>query len=513
MTELLKKTSDAHVASVAPASAAIHMLPTAPSNTGVVNRQDRFPQNLTRKLNIALGQNGTAYAVTSGSDNSYALPVGSRQLNNVIRQLAQNEEVKLRKADIGDINSSLQAQAEMSGVTREVWNRVAPILAGIEIDLGDEGHTRVRVTAGKVDIISQGSDTVFYRTAVTQPFVMPAEVGNIELLKKYVNADAVAATLLTAWMSFTLAHPKVSTTNYVILVLQGNEGSGKSALSKNVIQPLIDPCLVGVQMLPASERDLAVIAQNAHLLCFDNVREFKRSVADILCVASTGGAISSRQLFSDADQHVLHLHVAMVLNGIHSFIDQPDLAQRCLPIQLRPISKEKRKLEAELVREFQADAPAIFRGLLDLIAKVFIHLPTAKATSPERMMDFVLWLAAMEKAAGIPAGIYQAAYSEALNQGQRDSLQENTLASAVVEFAEHIDDFWTGTPSELLAKLNKSLSAGMQRSRDWPQNAIALSKRLVPLQASLQSQGIKLELHRGKHRKITITTERNSNEY
>jgi hypothetical protein len=492
-------------APVAPASATVLTLPTVPQNAGLASRQAKFPQNLVRTLGLILGQNGVAYAVTSGTGNPYALPVGSRQLNNVIRQLAQDEAVKLRKADINDINNSLQAQAEIAGITRNVWNRVAPVAGGVEIDLGDEKHTRLRVTAGKVDVVSHDSDTVFYRTAVTQRFVMPAEAGNIGLLKKYVNADAASALLLTAWLSFTLAHPKVSTTNYVILVLQGNEGSGKSALSKNVIQQLIDPCLVGVQMLPTNERDLAVIAQNAHLLCFDNVREFKRSVADILCVASTGGAISSRQLFTDADQHVLQLHVAMVLNGIHSFIDQPDLAQRCLPIHLRPIPKNQRKLEAELVREFQADAPAIFRGLLDLIAQVFTYLPTAKATHPERMMDFVLWLAAMEEAAGIPAGTYQSAYSEALNQGQRDGLQENALASAIVEFAEHIDDFWTGTPSDLLIKLNKSVSAGTLRSRDWPQNAIALSKRLVPLQASLQSQGIKVELHRGKFRTITIS--------
>lgn len=492
-------------APVASASATILALPTASPVGRLVTQKERFPQNLPLKLGLILGQNGTAYAVTTGMGNPYALPVGSRQLNNVIREIAQSEDFKLRKPELNEINSSLQARAEMAGIARDVWNRVAPINGGIEIDLGDDKHTRVKVTAGKVEIISSGSGSIFYRSAGAKPFVMPAETGNIDLLRKYVNADAVSITLFTAWLSYTLAHPKVSTTNYVVLVLQGNQGSGKSSLCKNVIQPLVDPSAIGVQILPTNIRDLAVIAQHAHMLCFDNVRGFKQAVADMLCVASTGGALSARQLFSDADQHVLRLHVAMVLNGIHSFIDQPDLAQRCLPIHLLPLQESKRKSEIVFVNEFQADAPVIFRGLLDLIAEVLVHLPDAKPSSPERMLDFVHWLTAMEKAAKIPAGIYQSAYSDVLRQGQGESLQENALAAAIVEFSDNVDDFWSGTPSDLLAKLNQRTGREIQRSHDWPQTPIALSKRLISLQAGLLSQGISVELHRGKYRTITIS--------
>lgn len=503
--------NDAPVAPDDSTTATILALPTASTAGRLAVQKDRFPQNLPQKLGLVLAQNGIAYAVAGGMGNPYALPVGGKQLNNVIREIALSEDFKLRKAELSEINSSLQARAEMAGIARDVWNRVAPISGGIEIDLGDDKHTRVKVTAGKVEILSSGSESVFFRSNGSKPFVMPAETGNHRLLRKYVNADAVSITLLTAWLSYTLAHPKITTTNYVVLVLQGNQGSGKSSLCKNVIQPLVDPSMVGVQMLPTNSRDLAVIAQHAHLLCFDNVREFKQSISDMLCVASTGGALNARQLFSDADQSVLRLHVAMVLNGIHSFIDQPDLAQRCLPIQLLPLPENKRKSEADFVRDFQADAPAIFRGLLELIADVLMHLPTSKASSPERMLDFVLWLAAMETAANAPEGAFQSVYSDALRRGQGESLQENALASAIVAFAENVDDFWSGTPSELLDKLNKHTGRGTQRSQDWPQTPIALSKRLTPLVASLQTQGITVTFHRGKQRTIKIQTEENNN--
>jgi hypothetical protein len=506
---------DAPDASDAPtAPAKILLFPTASIGNEPVAGLDRFPSNLPRKLGLVLGQTGHAYAVMAGSGNPFALPVGSRQLNNIIHELGRSEGVKHRKGDAKDINSFLQAQAEIAGITKDVFYRVAPISGGIEIDLGDDAHTRARITAGKVEKITRGSEALFYRTQASAPMVMPASVGNVNLLKKYLNMDAISTTLFIAWLSYTLAHPKVSTSKFVILVLQGNQGSGKTSLCNNIILRLIDPSLIGVQVLPGNAKDLAIAAQNAHVLCYDNVREFKQSMSDMLCIAATGGALTGRQLYSDADQHVVRLHVALVLNGLHSFIDQPDLAQRCLPIQLQPLPEDKRKSETELVREFEADAPVILRGLLDLIADVFKHLPTVEVTNPERMIDFVRWLAAMEKAAGISSGIYQPAYSDALNQGQLDSILDNALAATVTEFAQRqACNVWSGTPGELFNKLNELATSSTQRSREWPPNPIALSKRLVPLKASLLTQGITVEIHRGKHRKITITTEGKNHAY
>ena len=120
------------------------------------------------------------------------------------------------------------------------------------------------------------------------------------------------------------------------------------------------------------------------------------------------------------------------------------------------------------------------------------------------MIDFVHWLAAMEKVDGAPPGAYQESYSHALRQAQLDSLLDNSLAAAVIDLMGDMDE-WSGTPAELLNKLNWVATQGSQRTRQWPQNAIALSKRLQPLQVGLRSQGIEVEFDRGKYRKITIT--------
>ena len=495
---------DAPVAPLSPVTQTLPAVIEASGATGRITKDENF-QNSPSTGQIFLSQSGHAFAETADARNRLVLAVGSRQLNLLIGEDRRKQGLKARPNDLKEVNDALQAYAEQAGIVHDVWYRVAPIPGGIEIDLGDVSHTRIRITAGKVEVVSAGSETRFYRTAMSAPMKMPAEIGDLKLLYKYVNLHPMSRTVFIAWLAYTLAHPKLASSKYVILVLNGHQGSGKSVLCRLILW-LLDPNMAGIQMLPRNGKDLAIASQNAHVLCYDNMRDVKADMADHLCVAATGGTLSCRQLFTDADQHVTHLHVALVLNGIHSFVNQPDLDQRCLKLELLAIPEGNRKSEAQLLADFQADLPAIQRGLFDLIAEVFKYLPSATVTYPERMYDFSKWLAAIEMVDGVQAGVYQEAYSYLLNEGQRDTLLDNLLAAAILDFAEtqFDDDAWSGTPSDLLTELSKFVSQSSQRSRDWPDNPIALSKRLVPLRAALMTQGVIVELKRGKHRTITI---------
>lgn len=465
-----------------------------------------LPYNLHNDIRLIRTPSGKPYAVIRVHGKRCALPIRSKKLNAILSELARHTGRSLQKPDLAELNDALEAHAEQYGDVIDVCLRVAPIHGGIEVDLGDELHTRVRITAGKVELIEAGSDVVFFRTANTQAMAMPAEKGDWQLLKKYLNVHATDALLLVAWITYTLAHPKTPSSKFPILVLQGNEGSGKTSLCRNIIIRIIDPSALGVQVFPQNPKDLAIAGLNAHVLCFDNLRSFKASMADMLCIAATGGTISNRQLYTDAEQQAIRLHVALVLNGIHSFIDTPDLSQRCLPIHLIAMDKSKRKSEEELTKELEADLPSIMRGLFDLIASIFAHLPNVEITHPERMIDFVTWLGAMERVDNIPAGIYQGLYSEVLQQGQLDTLMDNPLAAAIITFMDEFKgDVWSDTPSELLTALSSGLCRGTLFSREWPQNAIALSKRISGLQAGLLSQGIRIELSRGKQRMVTLS--------
>ena len=455
---------------------------------------------------LVLGKSGDAYIKINDQGNPYLLCVGSKKGDHFIRQIAKKRNIRLTARDLKEINEQLKAYAETELKSVDIYLRIAPYQNGIEIDLGDEGHTIVRITPGKTELVSYGSETLFYRSNATLPFVKPAKKGNLNKLKRYLkNIRPELQVLLIGWISYTLAHPKNSATNYVILALIGGQGTGKSFTCK-LISRLIDPSKVGLQIMQKNPTDLVVAAQNAHVLFYDNIREISETMSDTLCICATGGYLTKRQLYTDNEQSISHLHAALVLNGIFEFITQGDLAQRALIIHLTEMDESNRRSEKDLESELEQDLPEILQGLFELIADIFGYLPDAKVIHPERMIDFSHWLAAMEMVHGAPPGAYQSIYSECLNEAQLNSLLENPLASAMYKFADSLNKPWEGRPSDLLHELNSVATRSDMRSADWPKSPESLSKRLKALGGPLKPQGVFIEFTRGKHRKISINT-------
>jgi hypothetical protein len=456
------------------------------------------PHYLLDGTECVRGHDGHAYIVVNVNGKLLGLRVGSRAAHQFIRS---RSDAVLKRSELQEIDYLAQSFAESFGRLVHVWVRVAQFPGGVEIDLSDDQLPRVRITAAGVQEVHE-SETVFYRPAQMRALPRPAASGSLEQLYPYLPSDDASRGLLLAWLTYTIAHPKAQENKFVILALTGSQGSGKTLLSK-LVQRVTDPSVVSVQVLPNTAKDIAIALQNAHVVFYDNLRSFPPHIADALCIAATGGVISSRQLYTDADQQLVPLHGAVVLNGLHHFIDQPDLAQRCLRIHLPEIHGDKRRSEQAMEAEFLAAYPAIMRSLYDLTAKIFAALPTAEVTHEHRMYDFARWLAAMGDVLG--HHFLQEMFSRQQAEGQRDALQENVLSAAVLQFAEALEEEWSDTPSALWKALSDMVGPQVARSRDWPQNAIALSKRLTPMQVALRSQGVKLSFSRDTERKVTIS--------
>lgn len=409
----------------------------------------------------------------------------------------------LRPHELREVMECLIAYTPLSPHEFPVWNRVALIDGGIEIDMCDETHRRIRVTPGRVEIVPH-SPVYFFRPTTARPFVVPDEDGDFSLLDPYLNMKKNVRILLKGWIGYVLAHAKVSSASIPLLVLNGDQGSGKSFTCR-LVQTLIDPSTVGLRTFPNSPRDLAIAAQQSHLLMFDNVRTIRPAMSDALCIAATGGSLATRRLYTDSEMVAHQLHVAVILNGITEFVDQQDLAQRCVPIALEPMQEGAIRSESVLLRQFQADLARIFAGLLRHIASVMEQLPLVEPDKPERLIDFSHWLAAMERVDGVPDGVYQAEYSAALDEGMRNSLLEHPVAAAVFDLIDKNPAGWSGTSSDLLKILNRLVEHEAGYPPDWPKSSIALAKQLRSLEAGLRRQGVKVRWHRSKTRMVTIT--------
>ena len=461
-----------------------------------------LPSALGDDIQLILGVTGTPYLHRSGPQQQPVLKLGSPECNGELRRrLAEHGKVPKQK-ELQELTDCLAAHAELVNDRRDVWYRVAPAEGGCEIDLGDSAMTRVTIRDGEIATHTQGSMTLFYRTPHMRPLPIPEPPGDLERLRRYLNLNAADFRLVVAWISYTLCHAKAATSKFPILVLHGVQGSGKSWACR-VIQALIDPSEILLQSFPRNEQDLAIAAQYGHVLIYDNLRSLSTAMSDKLCIASTGGTFATRKLFSDSGLVVLRLQAALVLNGIVSFVEQPDLAQRCLPVTLEPLEGARLRDEAAMVSEFEADLPYIFQGLLDLIARVLRHLPTAEVVHPERMLDFVRWLAAMEVAYGVEPGVYQLQYGDALNEAMRESLESVPLAVAVLSFMEGKNK-WSDTPRALYLELEDRIDRRTSWSRDWPSNETAMGKQLRTLQAALLRQGLAITFPRRRERTIVI---------
>ena len=451
----------------------------------------------------------TTYAADRTTRNPTVYRIGSPGFMSVIKQRTYLKlpGLVLKDEHLQEAMGYVGALATLKGKLASVWQRVAKTEHGIEIDVGDEAQTRISVEPGKVAVLTEGSQVLFERNPNFLPFAMPAAIGNLNKLLPYLNLTDVEKWLLIAWVSYTLAHPKIPTTNYVFLVLRGDRGSGKSTMSNITLGSLVGPSATGVQAFPGSAVDLAIAVQNSHVVFYDNLRKLTPTQADNLCRCATGASLSTRMLYTNGGEFIHTLHGAMVLNGIHPFIDQADLAQRCLTLTLLPLPASGRTTEQQLRATFQRDLPIIFRGLLDLIADILKYLPDVNAMYPERMLEFCNWLAAMEKALDLTEGELQRAYSGNLIGAMQDTLQDNPLAEAAIQFAQQQgQNSWTGTPRDLLLVLGQLVPKQIITTAEWPQNEISLSRRLNQLKSQLSGAGVEVIIgRRSKQRRISVT--------
>ena len=434
------------------------------------------------------------------------LLIKSPECDAFIRSQLRAKGQMAKERDLKDINDELISMAQDIGEALDLYVRVAPMSSGgIEIDLHDGQGTTVCIDAAGVQVTEKTSATMFLHPSTMLPLPRPALAGDYMLMRRYVQLDALTFTLYIGWVTYTIAHPKLDHTKYVFLVFKGTQGSGKSFASKHT-QKLVDPSTTGAQTLPKDARGLAIMTQLAHLLVVDNLRDITPAMSDALCIAATGGTLAWRQLYSDDAQKNLFLHGAILFNGIHPFIGQSDFADRCLVLHLDAMVASKRRSEAELAEQFEQDYPVILGALYDLISKIFRHLPNVKVESPSRMVDFCRWLAAMELAIGCPAGSLLDEYDQSIRDMQLESLQDNPLAAAILQFAESMTDtVWQGTPAEFYRQLELLVAFTFRKSAGWPVDAPVMSKRLRGLQAPLLSQGVQIELSRGKDRQVTVT--------
>ena len=288
---------------------------------------------------------------------------------------------------------------------------------------------------------------------------------------------------------------------YPILLVHGEQGSAKSTTAR-ILRELIDPSAAPLRTLPRSERDLMISAKNAWIIAFDNLSGVKPWLSDALCRLSTGGGFSTRGLHTDSDEVIFDAERPMLMNGIDNIANRQDLASRSLVINLPRIPANKRKLEHDLWREFNAMKPRILGSILDTISFILRNIQNVHLDSYPRMADFAKWVMAAEPTLPWETGKFVNYYQANQKESAFSAFESDNVAMAIKKFVEDKNE-WEGTATELKDEL-ESYKAYEEYTIDksWPKMPNYLSNRIKRIADSLRSIGIEVEQKRKNYGKV-----------
>jgi|Deesub1362B_J571_1020462.scaffolds.fasta_scaffold00148_102 hypothetical protein len=344
--------------------------------------------------------------------------------------------------------------------------RIAGNEKEIYYDLGDENWDIIKITPEGWEI-KPHNNIIFERFNVTLPAIKPAENGNINLIWKYCYIkEGDKLLFIVAIISFLIPgipHP--------ILVVYGREGRAKTFTCK-VVRRLIDKLSIDFQRFPKNERDAAIIFSSRWVIALDNVSNIPDWLSDFLCRAVTGEGFETRELYTDKDTVPFSYRRCIIINGIAIPALKPDAIDRCLFFEGEIISEDKRKEEAQLWREFEKDAPYIFRAMLDTIPKAMSILPEVRAELKRlpRMADFCVWGEAIARALGYSPFEFYNSYMSRIRDQKIEAVEKTIIGELLLKYMKN-EDKWEGEPSELFAELRDLANAlGLKK---FPKNTSA----------------------------------------
>jgi hypothetical protein len=388
----------------------------------------------------------------------------------------------MSKTAVNHAIDDFERRAICSTITRDVHVRVAGHDDEIYIDLCNDDWQAVRVTNAGWRVVDS-PPVRFRRTDAMLPLPLPGRNGKIETLKLFLNATTSDFALTVAFLLAAL-RPRGP---YPVLILYGIQGSAKTNFLRKV-RSLVDPHFVSTSALPASGRDLFIAAHNRHLQTFENVSELSGKMSDSLCRLATGGGLSVRTLFRDADETHFRGTRPIAFEGISNVVTRPDLQDRAIITQLEPLAGYE--TEQKLDPEFERQRPGIFGALLTMLARGLEMLPTTKLISPPRMADFAHW--------AVACGVtdFEATYAANRQNAINVMLSHDDLAKAVRATVTE-KGWFAGTMQNLLDIVGPV--TGIKSTKK-------LSNELRRLEVPLQTVGVHVifEQRTAEHRPFRI---------
>ncbi|MFZ4580390.1 MAG: bifunctional DNA primase/polymerase [Myxococcota bacterium] len=489
--------SDRHIADLCTVLA--RYLPTDAADPGGVEPNKREPGQHTRLLRLTqplcdvfCTPEGKCFADVRRNGHRETMPIRCDTFKHWLVGTYYDSTGEAPSAEARErVLCTYEAAAHRGGALHTVFLRVASHGGALYLDLGDNSWRAVEVDADGWRVVD-APPVRFRRSRPMLALPTPTRNGSLDDLRPFLNTASEADWILAvAWLLAALrpAGP------FPVLVLSGEQGTAKSSAAR-FLRGLVDPNSAPVRCVPREDRDMAIAADNIHILAFDNVSSLPAWLSDALCRLATGGGVAVRALYTGRDEEVFEAQRPIILNGIPDFVSRGDLASRAVRLCLEPIPEDRRRPESDLLPEFEAVRPGILGALLDAVAVGLGRLPTMQRPARlPRLADFALWVQACEPGLW-PEGDFGHAFDGNHADAVAATLEADPVAQVALTLGRREDDGWTGTASEFLS-IAKGMNPGAFDGRHTP-TPRDLSERLRRAAPLLRESGVAVIRDRSK---------------
>lgn len=385
--------------------------------------------------------------------------------------------------------NTLSAEAVYEGEKHETAKRIGHSSDAVWVDLCDNARQIIRIDKGGWNFVDdQDCPIRFLRPKGMEALPVPMRAGSLDGLRDLLSVSADGLKIVE---SFILGAFMPAPGGFPILVASGEQGSGKSFGSRT-IRSLVDPARLLLRNAPKNENDLGAALNSGYMLAFDNISKLTESLSDWLCSLATGGGLAKRQLYTDADEHVVTGRRPVLLNGINDVASAPDLAERCLFVEFNRPEDNQRRTEAELLAFLEEQQSSMLGAIFDRVSQALRDRNAGVPGPLPRLADFARWVYA-----GTPKAdrdeMWQVLRANR-NFKLLNLIEDDPLASAIRRLVEAEGEV-RGLPTSLLAMLNER--EGFRDRKDWPDGwpsgAAALGRKVRKIKTNLVAVGIEIK--------------------
>jgi hypothetical protein len=332
----------------------------------------------------------------------------------------------------------------------------------------------VRIMAGKVEMVDNGTDDVLFAAGQTlRPWKL------VEPSDPFLNCSLfanMAATpngmeLQRLWM---LSLPTSQRCKPPI-VFTGPIGGGKTRIAAGFFELFGMPPRI-IILDANGEADFWTKLDAGGLVCFDNADTRIKWLPDALAAAATDGSHEKRQLYTDSKIIRHHSRSWVVVTSANpTFASDAGLADRLLVTRMERRTTET--AESALSREIAKNRNSALSWVASILSKALADdKPVAGGNLNRRHPDFAQFAVKLGRAMGREAQAIAALQTAEADKG-RFNLENDEIGAAVLELGE-----WRGTTAELLEAL-----VANDASLDGKWSSKRLGKRISRLWPHLES--------------------------